>query len=195
MRGLFATICIALALAGCRGAGEGLFGQLTIPPPGTQPPGTLLAGNSYYPGRTTTASAATPTPLASTTDSRSTSNLLSVPTSSSSSNSPTERRGASLSRANLGTPSRTAIQPSSEEPIRIPSESPAAGALAAVVPIRGIPTTDATTLFDTVRSQLGTRGFLEARTPAPSRGFLEISQLPDASPALRQAALSRQTLR
>jgi|GEM_PF-4680644 hypothetical protein len=84
--------------------------------------------------------------------------------------------------------------PSSEEPIRIPNESPAAGALAAVVPIRGIPTTDATSLFDTVRAQLPASSSLAARTPA-ARGFVEISQLPDAPAALRQAALSRQLLR
>ena len=89
---------------------------------------------------------------------------------------------------------RAAATTAREEPIRIPDDPAFVGSLAAVVPIRGVPTTDVTSLFDTVRSQLASRSSLAPRTPASS-GFVEISQLPDASPALRQAALSRQTLR
>ena len=184
MRALFATFCLALALAGCRGTGSGLFGQMTVPPPGTQPPGTLLADNSYYPGAPSTPAVAR--------DSR---DLAATPSFTSSGNSQlTERRGASLSRSTLGTPARASAPTAREEPIRIPDDSSTAGALAAVVPIRSIPTTDATSLFDTVRSQIAPRSSLVARAPASS-GFVEISQLPDAPAALRQAALSRQSLR
>ena len=191
MRALFATACLALVLAGCRGTGEGLFGQMIIPPPGTQPPGTLLADN-YCPGATPNSAIATIFPA--TPAAPASRDAIKEPGFTASGNSqPAERRGASLSRSSLATPSRAPATPNSEEPIRIPNESPAAGALAAVVPIRGIPTTDATSLFDTVRAQLAPRSSLAARTPAS--GFVEISQLPDAPAALRQAALSRQSLR
>ena len=190
MRALFATACLALALAGCRGTGEGLFGQMIIPPPGTQPPGTLLADNSYYPGATPNSGLATVFPT--TPAAPASRDVIKEPGFINS--QPAERRGASLTRSSLATPSRTVAAPSNEEPIRIPSESPAAGALAAVVPIRGIPTTDTTGLFDTVRAQLAPRSSLAGRAPASS-GFVEISQLPDAPAALRQAALSRQSLR
>ncbi|MBC7852262.1 MAG: hypothetical protein IAF94_02410 [Pirellulaceae bacterium] len=79
-------------------------------------------------------------------------------------------------------------------PIRIPDDSTSAATLAAVVPIRGIPTTDATGLFETVRAQLNPQSFLSARSPASS-GFVEISRLPDAPAELRRAALSGQSLR
>src|SRR6185436_682665 len=193
MRALFATACLALALAGCRGTGEGLFGQMIIPPPGTQPPGTLLADNSYYPGATPNSGLATVFPA--TLAAPASRDVIKEPGFIPSGNSqPAERRGASLSRSSLATPSRTVAAPSNEEPIRIPNESSATGALAAVVPIRGIPTTDATSLFDTVRAQLAPRSSLVARAPASS-GFVEISQLPDAPAALRQAALSRRSIR
>jgi hypothetical protein len=193
MRALFAAACLALALAGCRGTGEGLFGQMLVPPPGTQPPGTLLADNSYYPGATPNSGIATIFPT--TPAAPASRDVIKEPGFISSAGSqPAERRGASLTRSSLATPSRTVAAPNNEEPIRIPSESPAVGALAAVVPIRGIPMTDATSLFDTVRAQLPPRSSLAARTPAAS-GFVEISQLPDAPAALRQAALSRQSLR
>jgi hypothetical protein len=192
MRALLATACLALALAGCRGTGEGLFGQMHIPPPGTQPPGTLLADNSYYQGGTPNSGVATVFPATPTAPASR--DAIKEPGFTASGNSqPAERRGPSLTRSSLATPSRVAATPSQEEPIRIPNESSAAGALAAVVPIRGIPTTDATSLFDTVRSQLAPRSNLAGR--APASGFVEISQLPDAPAALRQAALSRQTLR
>lgn len=193
MRALFATACLALTLAGCRGTGEGLFGQMIIPPPGTQPSGTLLADNSYYPGPTPNTAVATILPT--TPAAPASRDVIKEPSFASSGNSqPAERRGASLSRSSLATPTRPVASPSREEPIRIPNESPAAGALAAVVPIRGIPTTDATSLFDTVRAQLTPRSSLVARAPASS-GFVEISQLPDAPAALRRAALSGQSLR
>lgn len=193
MRALFATACLALALAGCRGTGEGLFGQTLVPPPGTQPPGTLLADNGYYPGATPNSGVATIFPT--TPAAPASRDVIKEPGFISTGDSqPAERRGASLSRSSLATPSRAPATLNSEEPIRIPSESPAVGALAAVVPIRGIPTTDATSLFDTVRAQLPARSSFANRAPASS-GFVEISQLPDAPAALRQAALSRQSLR
>ena len=66
MRALVATFVLALLLAGCQGTGSGMLGQLTLPPPGTQPPGTLLAGNNYYPApNSTSAVAATTSPAPS----------------------------------------------------------------------------------------------------------------------------------
>lgn len=191
MRALFATCCFALLLAGCRGPGNGLFGQLTLPPPGTQPPGTLLAGSNYYPGvASPPAAAATNFPAASQPGASAV--PVDLGTSRPNSSQITERRGATLTRNNLAAVTRPSVNTAPEEPIRIPSESTAAGGLAAVVPIRGIPTTDATRLFEAVRSQLATA---PTTNYAARAGFIEISQLPDASPALRQAALSRQALR
>ncbi len=194
MRNLAATFCLALALAGCRGTGSGMFGHTTIPPPGTQPPGTLLADNSYYPAATSSSGSTLfgTTPLA-------TPNLISPPgfPAPAATQLPTPQ-GATISRSNLGTPSRTLANPpreAREQPIRIPDDNAVVGALAAVVPIRGIPTTDTSSLFDTVRTQAAaSRGFLAARS-APASGFVEISQLPDAPAELRRAALSGQSLR
>jgi hypothetical protein len=106
----------------------------------------------------------------------------------------TERRGATLTRTNLAASARTSSIASPEEPIHIPNESTAKSGLAAVIPIRGIPTTDATGLFEAVRSQLAPAANLAPRAPLSS-SLIEITQLPDASPTARQAALSRQSLR
>lgn len=207
MRSALATLCLALALAGCRGTGNGLFGQMTIPPPGTQPPGALLADNSYYPAASPTTgtppSAAAPnapaTPaFASTFNPPAGTNFLSAttpPSSTASSDSTlTDRRSATLSRANLAGPARSPTSAVREEPILIPSDSASAGKLAAVIPIRGVPTTDATGLFEQIRSQLAPPTSLAAQPRAPS-GFVEISQLPNPSADLRRAALSQQQLR
>ena len=207
MRSALATLCLALALAGCRGTGGGLFGQMTVPPPGTQPPGALLADNSYYPGASpiasNTSSAAAPgapaTPsFSSSFNPPAGTNFLSatVPPSSpaTSDSNLTERRGASLSRDNLARPARSPAPGVREEPILIPTDAATAGRLAAVIPIRGIPTTDATGLFEQVRSQLSPPTNLAAQPRTPS-GFVEISQLPDPSADLRRAALSQQQLR
>jgi hypothetical protein len=187
MRALFATACLALALTGCRGSVGGPLGQLTIPPPGTQPPGALLADNSYYPGSSTPAAASSfgssaPAALAD-------SNLTNADTFPRAT-----PPGAAISRSSLAASSPAKSPPSREDPIRIPSDSSTATALAAIVPIRPIPTTDVTGLFETVRAQLATRTSLAAGSPA-SRGFVEISQLPDAPPELRRAALSGHSLR
>jgi hypothetical protein len=95
-----------------------------------------------------------------------------------------------LTRNNQSATPRSSPSTAPEEPIHIPNESTTPGGLAAVIPIRGIPTTDATRLFEAVYSNAA-----PATNYAARAGFVEISQLPDASPALRQAALSRQTLR
>lgn len=209
MRSALATLCLALALAGCRGTGtgNGLFGQMTIPPPGTQPPGALLAGNSYYPAASPTTSnppsAAAPdapaTPaFLSTFNPPAGTNFLSTttpPSSTAASDSTlTDRRGASLSRANLAGPARSPTSVVREEPILIPSDSPNSGKLATVIPIRGIPTTDATGQFERIRSQLSTPTSLAVQPRAPS-GFVEISQLPNPPADLRRAALFQQQLR
>ncbi|MGI8979000.1 MAG: hypothetical protein ACR2FY_07225 [Pirellulaceae bacterium] len=200
MRAPFATLCLALALAGCRGSGSGPFGQVTIPPPGTQPAGALLADNSYYPGFSNPAAASSfgsSTP-ATTTTSPSPPAIPGAPSFTTTDTAPiADRRGAAISRSSIAapTPTRTVTAPASrEEPIRIPDDSTSAASLAAVVPIRGIPTTDTTGLFETVRAQLNPPSFLSARSPASS-GFVEISRLPDASAELRRAALSGQSLR
>jgi len=179
MRPSFAILCIGLALAGCRGSGGGLLGRITIPPPGTQAPGALLADNAYYPRPAATTEASTPTiPVPS-----------SAPLESQPSFTPVaERRGAAIARSTLGAPARTpapAAAVSREEPIRIPDNSASADTLASVVRIQGIPTTDATALFQTARTQLQPQAILASRTP-PSSGFVEISQLPNApAPRLR----------
>ena len=199
MRSALATLCLALALAGCRGTGNGLFGQMTIPPPGTQPPGALLADNSYYPAvnpmvgsSPISTSAATPV-LASNSGALQPNTLPSGPTTGSDSQL-ADRRGAAISRANLGAPARSTTSSSREEPIRIPDDSATAGTLAAVIPIRGVPTTDATGLFEQIRSQLTSQTNLAAQ-PRVSSGFVEISQLPNPPEDVRRAALSKQQLR
>ncbi|MCE9526750.1 MAG: hypothetical protein K8R36_11930 [Planctomycetales bacterium] len=106
----------------------------------------------------------------------------------------TERRGASLTKANLGGPARSSPSSAREEPIRIPDDSASAGTLASVIPIRGIPMTDATGLFEQIRSQLAPATGLATR-PRNSSGFVEISQLPNPPADVRRAALSRQELR
>jgi hypothetical protein len=161
---------------------------MTIPPPGTQPPGALLADNSYSPR---------PEPAAAKSSA-----TIPVPPSVLPATQPAftavaERRGAAIARSTLGTPSR-AVTPvataSREEPIRIPDNSAALGTLASIVRIQGIPTTDATGLFPTVRQQLSPPASVARRT-IPSGGFVEISQLPNAPAASRRAALPTQPLR
>src|SRR4051812_8911530 len=49
MRAALLTLCLSLSLTGCQAPSGGLFGQTRIPSPGTQPPGSLLADNYYYP--------------------------------------------------------------------------------------------------------------------------------------------------
>ena len=180
MRPSFAILCLALALTGCRGNGGGFLSRMTIPPPGTQPPGALLADNAYYP-RPDTASAnksATPSPTLPVPPST-------LPADPLSFTPVAERRGAAIARSMLAAPARTpapaATAASREEPIRIPDNSASVGTLASVVRIKGIPTTDATGLFQTVRTQLQPPASLAARTAAS--GFVEISQLPDAPPS------------
>ena len=201
MRALVATFVLALLLAGCQGTGSGMFGQLTLPPLGTQPPGTLVAGSNYYP---TDPAANSASPSITQPADKKTEPIGSVPSLSAvasnsrtfqpAGNQITERRGATLTRTNLAASARTTSTGSPEEPIRIPNESTVAGGLAAVIPIRGIPTTDATGLFEAVRSQLAPAANLAPRAPLSS-SLIEITQLPDASPTARQAALSRQSLR
>ena len=194
MRALVATFVLALLLAGCQGTGSGMLGQLTLPPPGTQPPGTLLAGSNYYPAANSTSTVAATTSPAPSLSAVTSNNASSSNSFQPAGNQITERRGATLSRANLSASKPPEGVTSREEPIHIPSESTVKGGLAAVIPIRGIPTTDATGLFEAVRSQLAPATSLAPRAPLSS-SLIEITQLPDASPALRQAALSRQTLR
>ena len=194
MRIPFATVCLALALAGCRGSGNGLLSRMTIPPPGTQPPGALLADNSYYPAGTSPATSTWGSGALATAGPATPTGLLSPNFNQPGSPQLTERRGAALTRANLSGPARAAGPATQEEAIRIPDDSAFAGTLAAVVPIRGIPTTDATPLFDQIRSQLAPRASLAVQQPASS-GFVEISQLRDAPAAIRRAALSQRQLR
>jgi hypothetical protein len=208
MRIPFAILCLALPLTGCRGtAPGGMFGQMTIPPPSTQPPGALLADNSYYPGLnsslgtsttgTTTATPSTPAFTASPGFNQpSTVQPSSLPPNftPTGDSSLTERRGASLTKANLGGPARSSPSSAREEPIRIPDDSASAGTLASVIPIRGIPMTDATGLFEQIRSQLAPAASLAAQ-PRNNSGFVEISQLPNPPADVRRAALSRQELR
>ncbi|MFN0021891.1 MAG: hypothetical protein ACKVP0_26895 [Pirellulaceae bacterium] len=206
MRIHFAILCLALALAGCRGTtAGGMFGQMTIPPPSTQPPGALLADNAYYPGvnsslGSSAATSATPfTPAFTASPSFNQDSTLqpnSLPSSliPSGDSSLIERRGASLTKANLGGPARSSPSSAREEPIRIPDDSASAGTLASVIPIRGIPMTDATGLFEQIRSQLAPPASLATR-PRTSSGFVEISQLPNPPADVRRAALSRQELR
>ena len=195
MRAPFATLCLALALAGCRGPGSGTFGQVTIPPPGTQPAGALMADNSYYPGSSNPAAASSFGGSKLGTSATTPPTTPAAPSFTPTDTAPlADRRGAAISRSSLAAPSRTIAPASREEPIRIPDDSTSAATLAAVVPIRGIPTTDTTGLFATVRAQLNPQSFLSARS-ANSGGFVEISQLPDASAALRRAALSQPSLR
>lgn len=178
---------------------------MTIPPPSTQPPGALLADNSYYPGvnslrGSSVTPAATPSTLAFTSspgfNSPSTLQPNALPPSFTSAGdaSLTERRGASLTKANLGGPARTAVSSSREEPIRIPDDSTSVGTLASVIPIQGMPKTDATGLFEQIRSELAPPASLATR-PRNSSGFVEISQLPNPPADVRRAALSRQEFR
>ncbi len=195
MRAPFATLCLALALAGCRGPGGGPLGQVTIPPPGTQPAGALMADNSYYPGSSNPAAASSFGSPSRGITATSPPATPGAPSFTSNDTAPlADRRGAAISRSSLAAPSRTIAPASREEPIRIPDDSTSAATLAAVVPIRGIPTTDATGLFETVRAQLNTPSFLSARSSS-SNGFVEISRLPDAPAELRRAALFGQSLR
>jgi hypothetical protein len=188
MRLPFAILCLALALAGCRGSGTGMLGRMTIPPPGTQPPGALLADNSYSPRpepAAVTSSATIPVPPSV------------LPATQPAFTAVADRRGAAIARSTLGAPSRAAppaATASREESIRIPDNSAAVGTLASIVRIQGIPTTDATGFFQTAGKQLPQPANVATRTTRSS-GFVEISQLPNASAASRRAALPTQPLR
>lgn len=178
MKAPLAIFCVALLLAGCRAGPEGGFFQTRVPPPGTQPAGFLLADNLDYPSAQLSAPQLTANdPL----------NPLS-PTGTGTF-APMERRGAPLGRA----PSHTSTRSTSaagEVPIRIVENSPLPAGLAAVVPIRGIPTTDVAGRFQTAREG----GASDRAQPAPS-GYVEISQLRDPHPDLRGAYRFSQPLR
>ena len=183
MKPLLALFCLALFLAGCRAAPQAGFFQTRIPPPGTQPNGSLLADNVYYPGGER--SAASPTADAAPPSL--------APTTKTNIFTPVERRGASLGRAASSTSRASGSAAGREEPIRIAENTPLPSGLAAVVPIRGVPTTDVTGLFQTVRSSLNPPS--ADSLLASASGYIEISQLPDPPVASRRAARSSQPLR
>ncbi len=195
-------LCIlaCLVATGCQNpsVGSGLFGQTRIPPPATQPP-----GNSYYPalaavpqpvlGNPFVNPFATPPPPASQPPLSLAPDLLAPPAMRDDTRTrvtdATPRPGtAAISRSGLSTPSRPAAARSSEEPIRVIASGAPAGALAAVVPLRGMNLTDVS--GSRPRLALPASLFASSAVPQDAR-YPEISRLPNATPEIRAAAVAR----
>jgi hypothetical protein len=184
MKALLCIFCLALLLAGCQASPQAGFFQTRIPPPGTLPPGTLLASNSYNPAAMLPAVLpADSFPAASPA----------TPPARTETFVPVERRGATLSRVPLASSGPILAATGREEPIRIAENSPLPSGLAAVVPIRGMPTTDLTGFFQTVRAGLSRPA--NNLPSAISKEYIEISQLPDPPGGSRRASLTSQPLR